>query len=87
MVGDAKYYKVCNSYFPCGTPLSSEKGMDGLLKSDFKKAQELLKALRTNNSNVWYLEFSEANHDNLGAVAPDYLLAAWTLFLKTFVLN
>jgi dipeptidyl aminopeptidase/acylaminoacyl peptidase len=51
------------------------------------QAQELLKALRTNNSNVWYLEFSEANHDNMGAVAPDYLLAAWTLFLKTFVLN
>jgi peptide/nickel transport system substrate-binding protein len=43
VVGDAKYYKVCNSYFPCGTPLSSEKGMEGLLKSDFKKAQELLK--------------------------------------------
>ena len=43
VVGDAKYYKVCNSYFPCGTPFSSEKGMDGLLKSNFKKAQELLK--------------------------------------------
>src|SRR5581483_3865727 len=43
VVGDAKYYKVCNSYFPCGTPFSSEKGMDGLLKSDFKKAQALLK--------------------------------------------
>ena len=43
VVGDAKYYKVCNSYFPCGTPLSSEKGMDGLLKSNFQRAHELLK--------------------------------------------
>ena len=43
VVGDAKYYKVCNAYFPCGTPLSSDKGLDGMLKSDFKKAQELLK--------------------------------------------
>ncbi len=43
VVGDAKYYKVCNSYFPCGTPFSSEKGMDGLLKSNFQKARELLK--------------------------------------------
>ena len=43
VVGDPKYYKVCNAYFPCGTPLSSEKGLDGMLKSDFKKAQELLK--------------------------------------------
>jgi len=43
VVGDPTYYKVCNSYFPCGTPLSSEKGMDGLLKSNFQRAQELLK--------------------------------------------
>lgn len=43
VVGDAKYYKLCDSYFPCGTAFSSAKGMDGLLKSNFKKAQELLK--------------------------------------------
>ena len=51
------------------------------------QAQELLKGLRTNNSNVWYLEFSDATHDNMGGVAPDYLVASWVLFLKTFVLN
>jgi peptide/nickel transport system substrate-binding protein len=43
VVGDAEFYKLCKSYFPCGTPLSTEKGMDGLLESNFKKAQELLK--------------------------------------------
>ena len=43
VVGDPKYYKTCKSYFPCGTPFSTEKGMDGLLSSNFKKAQELLK--------------------------------------------
>jgi peptide/nickel transport system substrate-binding protein len=43
VVGDPKYYKVCKSYFPCGTPFSTEKGMDGLLSSNVKKAQELLK--------------------------------------------
>jgi peptide/nickel transport system substrate-binding protein len=43
VVGDPNYYKVCKSYYPCGTPYSSEKGMDGLLGSNFKKAQELLK--------------------------------------------
>jgi dipeptidyl aminopeptidase/acylaminoacyl peptidase len=51
------------------------------------QAQELLKALRTNNPNVWYLEFSDATHDNMPGVAPDYLIASWALFLKTFVLN
>src|SRR5262245_37480178 len=44
VVGEAKYYKLCKSYYPCGTPFSSDKGMDGLLTSDFQKAQELLKA-------------------------------------------
>ena len=43
VVGDPKYYKVCKSYYPCGTAFSSEAGMDGLLNSDFKKAQALLK--------------------------------------------
>ena len=33
VVGDPKYYKVCNAYFPCGTPLSSDKGMDGHARS------------------------------------------------------
>jgi peptide/nickel transport system substrate-binding protein len=42
-IGDPEFYKLCRSYFPCGSPLSSEKGMEGLLKSDFKKAQQLLK--------------------------------------------
>ena len=42
-IGDPEFYKTCNSYFPCGTPYASGKGMQGLLNSDFKKAQELLK--------------------------------------------
>jgi peptide/nickel transport system substrate-binding protein len=42
VIGDPGFYKECKSYFPCGSPLSTEKGMEGLLKSDFKKAQQLL---------------------------------------------
>src|SRR5262245_19109132 len=42
-VGDAKYYKFCKSYYPCGTALFTEKGLEDKLNSDFKKAQELLK--------------------------------------------
>jgi peptide/nickel transport system substrate-binding protein len=41
-IGDPEFYKECKSYFPCGSPLSTEKGMEGLLNSDFKRAQELL---------------------------------------------
>jgi peptide/nickel transport system substrate-binding protein len=43
VVGDPKYYKVCNSFYPCGTTFFTEKGLEGKLNSDFKKAQELLK--------------------------------------------
>lgn len=42
-VGNAEYYKVCKSYFPCATPLSTTAGMDGLLAGNSKKSQELLK--------------------------------------------
>jgi dipeptidyl aminopeptidase/acylaminoacyl peptidase len=51
------------------------------------QAQELVKSLRTSNPNVWYLEFSEANHDNLGGVGGDYLLASWMWFFRNFLLN
>jgi peptide/nickel transport system substrate-binding protein len=42
-IGDPNYYKACKAIFVCGTPLASEKGMDGLLTSNFDKARALLK--------------------------------------------
>ena len=36
---------------------------------------------------VWYVEFTEANHDNLAGVGGDYLLASWMWFFKNFLLN
>ena len=42
-IGDPEYIKECKALFICGTPFASTKGMDGLLTSNFKKAQELLK--------------------------------------------
>jgi peptide/nickel transport system substrate-binding protein len=43
VIGDANYYKVCKAMFPCGSPNSSTKGMDGYLDSNFEKAKALLK--------------------------------------------
>ena len=51
------------------------------------QAQELYKAVKNSNPNVWYLEFADANHVNLGPVGGDYLLAAWMWFFKSFLLN
>jgi len=74
VVGDAKYYKVCNSYFPCGTPLASEKGMDGLLKSDFKKAQELLKEAGYDGTPIVMLHTTDiAVLTNAGPIAKSLL--------------
>ena len=42
-IGDEAYIKECKALFICGTPFASTKGMDGLLTSNAKKAQELLK--------------------------------------------
>jgi len=42
-IGDPDYIKECKALFICGTPFASTKGMDGLLTSNAKKAQELLK--------------------------------------------
>jgi len=43
VIGDPDYYKTCKAMFVCGTPLASNKGMDGLLESNFAKAKALLK--------------------------------------------
>src|SRR5262244_794707 len=43
VIGDPAYYKVCKALFPCGSPNSSTKGMDGFLDSNFEKAKALLK--------------------------------------------
>jgi dipeptidyl aminopeptidase/acylaminoacyl peptidase len=51
------------------------------------QAQELAKALKANNATVWYVEFTEANHDNLPVVGGNYLLSTWMWFFKNFVLN
>jgi Tol biopolymer transport system component/pimeloyl-ACP methyl ester carboxylesterase len=53
------------------------------------QAQELVRALRANNAPVWYVEFTDANHDNFPGTAAnyDFLMASWVLFFQQFVLN
>jgi peptide/nickel transport system substrate-binding protein len=42
-IGDENYIKACKALFVCGTQFGTTKGTDGLLTSNAKKAQELLK--------------------------------------------
>src|SRR3989442_1179029 len=46
VIGDRQYYKVCQSLFPCGTPLESRKGFDAgfLVESNVAKARALQEA-------------------------------------------
>jgi dipeptidyl aminopeptidase/acylaminoacyl peptidase len=51
------------------------------------QGQELVKALKANSAPVWYVEWPDANHDNLGPLGGNYLLATWMWFFRSFVLN
>jgi peptide/nickel transport system substrate-binding protein len=42
VIGDPAYYKGCKSFYPCGSPLETTKGMEELLASDFARARQLL---------------------------------------------
>jgi peptide/nickel transport system substrate-binding protein len=43
LAGDKKYWKVCPSFFTCGTPMASEAGGQALTgKRDFDKAKKLI---------------------------------------------
>jgi dipeptidyl aminopeptidase/acylaminoacyl peptidase len=52
------------------------------------QAQELVAALKTNNTPVWYLEFADANHDNFPGSQSnfEFELETWILFLEKFVI-
>jgi peptide/nickel transport system substrate-binding protein len=41
-VGEPAYYRVCRSFYPCGSPLETSKGMEGLLEANEVKARQLL---------------------------------------------
>ena len=37
VIGNPDYYKVCKAMFVCGTPLASDKGMEGLLEFELQE--------------------------------------------------
>jgi peptide/nickel transport system substrate-binding protein len=43
VIGNPEHYTVCKALFAWGTDLPSERGMDGLLESNFENAKALLK--------------------------------------------
>ena len=68
VVGDPAYYKLCKAMFVCGTALASDKGMQGLLESNFQKARELLKEANYDGTPVVLMHSTDL--DVLTNLAP-----------------
>src|SRR5437773_9371761 len=74
VVGDPAYYKVCKAFFPCGSPLSSPKGLEGLLESNFEKSRALLKEASYDGTAIVLMHSTDlAVLANLAPVAKSLL--------------
>jgi dipeptidyl aminopeptidase/acylaminoacyl peptidase len=53
------------------------------------QAQEIVSALKANNTPVWYVEFADANHDNFPGTQAnnDFVFDVQILFLQKFVFS
>ena len=74
VVGDSAYYKVCKSFFPCGSPHGSTKPLEGLLESNFPKSQALLKEAGYDGTPIVLMHSTDlAALANLAPVAKSLL--------------
>jgi peptide/nickel transport system substrate-binding protein len=74
VIGDKQYYKTCKALFVCGTPLASDKGMDGLLESNFEKSRALLKEAGYDGTPIVLLHSTDLQVlTNLAPVAKSLL--------------
>ncbi len=76
VIGDKQYYRVCQSVFPCGTPLESRKGLDGgiLIESNFTRARALLKEAGYDGTPIVLMHSSDlAVLNNLAPVAKSLM--------------
>jgi peptide/nickel transport system substrate-binding protein len=57
MVSDRSYWKVCPSFFTCGTPMANDAGSQALTgKRDFDKARKLIADAGYNNEKIVILD-------------------------------
>ncbi len=67
-------WRLCKTYFGCGTPLASEAGTNGLLEGNVDKAKALLKEAGYDGRPIVLLQVSDlASLANLGPVAKAQL--------------
>jgi len=74
VIGDPAYYKTCKAFFPCGSPLATTKGMEGLLESNFEKSKALLKEAGYDGTPIVLMHSTDlAVLTNLAPVAKSLL--------------
>jgi peptide/nickel transport system substrate-binding protein len=73
-IGNPEYYKTCKALFVCGTQLASDKGMQGLLESNFAKSKELLKEANYDGTPIVLLHSTDLQVlTNLAPVAKSLM--------------
>jgi peptide/nickel transport system substrate-binding protein len=75
VASDAMYWKVCPSVFPCGSPMASDAGAEGLFQqSDFDKARRLIKEAGYNGEKIIVLTATDQPHVHNQALLTTELL-------------
>jgi peptide/nickel transport system substrate-binding protein len=73
-IGDAEYYAVCKSLFPCGSPFETTKGWEDKLESNVTKAKALLAEAGYDGTPVVLMQSTDiASLSNLAPVAKSLL--------------
>lgn len=76
-VGNAEYYQLCKSLFPCGSPLATTKGWDDKLAGNVARTKDLLDDAGYDGTPVLLLHQTDiAGHNQLATVAKAQLEAA-----------
>ena len=69
-----KFWRLCKTYYGCGTPLASDTGTAGLLEGNVEKAKALLKEAGYDGRPIVLLQVTDlASLANLGPVAKAQL--------------
>jgi peptide/nickel transport system substrate-binding protein len=73
-IGNSKYYVLCKSLYPCGSPLETSKGWVDKLESNAGKAKELLQQAGYDGTPIVLMQSTDiASLSNLAPVAKSLL--------------
>jgi peptide/nickel transport system substrate-binding protein len=83
-IGQAKYYRTCDSVFACNGPYATKAGAEGLAKQDLQKARQLVKESGYDGRPVTVVHVTDISFLSAAALVTRELLqsAGFTVELK-----